>query len=85
MVLQDQVRFDVQPPSLPRKRKMSRQFETGASSGDFHTIAEDRYCQVYYEALDFVIQAVTDWFDQPGYQVYYNLQELFPKACKGEE
>ena len=51
-------------------------FETGASSGDFHTIAE---------VLDFVIQAVTDRFDQPGYQVYYNLQELFLKACKGEE
>ena len=52
MVLQDQVRFDVQPPSLPKKRKMPRRFETGASSGDFHTTPEYHYRQIYYEALD---------------------------------
>ena len=84
-VLQDQVQFDVQPPSLPRKRKTPRRFETGASVGNFHTTAEDRYRQIYYEALDLVIQAVTDRFDQPGYNVYRNLQELFMKACRGEE
>ena len=81
----DQVRFDIQPPSLPRKQKMPRRFETGASNGDFHCSAEGHYHQIYYEALDFVIQAVTDRFDQPGYRVYYNLQELFLKACKGED
>ena len=46
-VLQDQVQFDVQPPSLPRKRKMPRLFEIGASSGNFPTIHEDRYRQIY--------------------------------------
>ena len=81
-VLQDQVRFDIQPPSLPRKRKMPRWFETSASSGDFHSSAEDHYRQIYYEALDFVIQAVTDRFDQPGYRVYYNLQDHFWRHVK---
>ena len=36
-----------------------------------------------YEALDFVVQAINDRFDQPGYGVYQNLQELLLKACKG--
>ena len=40
--------------------------------------------QVYYEALDFVVQAVRDRFDQPGYRVYRNLLELLLKACKGK-
>ena len=39
---------------------------------------------MYYESLDFVVQAITDRFDQPGYRVYLNLQELLLKACKGE-
>ena len=39
---------------------------------------------MYYEALDLAVQAVGDRFDQPGYHVYQNLQELFLKACKGQ-
>ena len=39
---------------------------------------------MYYEVLDFVVRAVGDRFDQPGYRVYQNLRELFLKACKGE-
>ncbi len=35
--------------------------------------------------MDFVIQAVRDCFDQPGYCVYRNLQELVVKACKGKD
>ena len=36
-----------------------------------------RFRQVYYEALDFVAQAVSDRFYQPGYRVHHSLQELF--------
>ena len=83
-VLQDQVRFEVDAPTLPRKRKAPQRFQIGTTGGDFHAAPEDCYRQVYYEALDFVIRAVGDRFDQPGYRVYQNLQELFLKACKGE-
>ena len=55
----------------------------GTSSGDFHTDPEDCYRQIYYEALDFVVQAVSDRFDQTGYRVYQNLQELPLTICKG--
>ena len=70
--------------TLPRKRKATQRFQIGTSGGDFHAAPEDRYRQVYYEALDFVVRAVGGRFDQPGYRVYQNLQELFLKACKGE-
>ena len=33
--------------------------------------------------MDFVVQSVSDRFDQPGYRVYQNLHELLLKACKG--
>ena len=38
---------------------------------------------MYYEALDLVIEAITTRFDQPGYQVYKNVQDLILNACKG--
>ena len=65
-VLQDQVRFEVDAPTLPRKRKVPQQFQIGTTGGDFHAAPEDRYRQVYYEALDFVVRAIGDRFDQPG-------------------
>ena len=83
-VRQDEARFQVDPPTLPRKRKAPRRFEIGSSDGTFHTTVEDHYRQIYYEALDFVVEAIGDRFDQPGYHVYQNLEELVLKACKGE-
>ena len=83
-VLLDQVRFQVDAPALPRKWKAPQQFQIGSTDGNFHTCSEDHYRQIYFEALDFVVQAVRGRFDQPGYRVYQNLQELVLKACKGE-
>ena len=82
-VLQDQVRLEVNEPTLPRKQRAPQRLLVGSTIGDFHSTPEDRYRQIYYEALDFVVQAVSDRFDQPGYRVYQNLQELLSKACKG--
>ena len=82
-IVQDQVRFQIDGPTLPRKRRAPQRLLIGTTSGDFHTDPEDRYRQIYYEALDFVVQAVSDRFDQPGYRVYQNLQELLLMACKG--
>ena len=83
-VLKDQASFQINGPTLPRKRRTPHRLLIGTSSGDFHSDPEDRYRQMYYKSLDFVLQAITDRFDQPGYRVYLNLQELLLKACKGE-
>ena len=40
--------------------------------------------QIYYGAIDYVVEAIHDRFDQPGYSMYRNLEELVLKACKGE-
>ena len=83
-VIQDQIRYEVDDPTLPRKRTVPQRYRIGTTSGDFHSDAESYYRQIYYEALDYVVQAVTDRFDQPGYRVYQSLQELILRACKGE-
>ena len=83
-VIKDQTSFQVNDPALPRKRRAPQQLQIGSTSGDFHSSPHDWYRQIYYESLDSVVQAVTDRFNQPGYRVYVNLQELLLKACKGE-
>ena len=84
-VIRDQTTFEVNNPALPRKQRTPQRLQIGTTSGDFHLSPEDRYRQIYYESLDYVVQAVADRFDQPGYRVYLNLEELLLKACKGEE
>ena len=37
----------------------------------------------YFEALDLVISAIKGRFDQAGYKMYINLQEILLKASNG--
>ena len=59
-VLQYQVHLEVGEPTLPRKRMAPQRLLVGSTTGDFHSTPDDRYRQIYYEALDFVVQAVID-------------------------
>ena len=40
------------------------------------------YHQNYLEALDLIIQCIKDRFEQPGYAVYHNLEQLLLKASQ---
>ena len=66
----------VHPSSLSSRcsysTKKAKSPSTIASWHNKWSNLEDRYRQIYYEALDFLVQAVKDRFDQPGYQVYRN-------------
>lgn len=83
-VLHDQQRFDISIPSLPRKRRAPRQLETGSTEGDYHSSTEEYYRMLYYEAIDLVIEAITERFDQPGYKIYRNLEDLILNTCRGQ-
>ena len=75
---------DVNDPVLPRKRKVPQRFEEGSAAPEFHSTPKNLYRQVYYEALDLLVQAINDRFDQPGYKTYCCLEALILKAIKKE-
>ena len=78
--------LNVEEPVLPRKRKVPRHFDDGRANNSFFSEAvEDWYRVAYFEALDLVIEAIKDRFDQPGYAIYRNLEELLVKGASGEE
>ena len=82
--MQEQVRFGVSDPSLSRKRCAPQCFEDGSSAGYFHPTAADHYRQIFFEAVDHVIQAICDRFDQPGYGIYQNLEALILNSSMGK-
>ncbi len=46
-VIQEQTRFGVADPCLPRKRRAPECFKVGSSTGNFHATPEAHYRQLY--------------------------------------
>ena len=68
-VLLHQSDFDIDAPTLYRKRYAPRWLQIGLTDDKFHSTPEDNYRQIYYEALDLVIEAINSRFNQPRYKV----------------
>ena len=81
----DQQRFGISAPTLPRKRRAPQRLQVGSTEGDMHSSVNEYYRVLYFEAIDLVIEAITERFDQPGYRIYSNLENLILKACKGHD
>ena len=43
--------------------------------------AQDYFKMHYYEALDLIMNLIQQRFNQPGYEIYRSLQDLFIKAA----
>ena len=68
---------NVEDPKLPRNRKNLLDMKTVMLLLSFI----DYYRQIYYEALDLIVQSIKDRFEQPGYKVYKCLEDLVIKAA----
>ena len=55
----------------------------GSGPAEFHSTT-NLYRQVYFEVFDLAVATITSRFDQPGYKVYSNIEQLFVKACSNE-
>ena len=78
-VLRLQQTLGVSEPSLPRKQKAPKRFEVGTSEGFFLHTPEALFRVEYMEALDLVINFIRERFNQPGYRIYCNLENLLLK------
>ena len=76
--------LDVDEAQLPRRRKVPSRYEDGLASCHFHDTPKVYYRQLYYEAVDNSIQCLNNRFDQPGYHIYSNLEQLLIKAAMKE-
>ena len=87
-------KLDVEEPSLPRKRRKPKysilQYVEGhegtsKSTEAYHPqTAADHYRSIYYDAIDTVIMAIKDRFEQPSYQIFSTIEQLLIKAINGE-
>ena len=77
--------MEVQSAQLPRQRKIPKRYDDGLAEAEFHTDPKSYYRQHYYEAVDLAINCIQTRFQQPGYQIYSNLEQLLLKASQGQD
>ncbi len=75
----------VDEPELSRKRRTPACYDVGSAPAEFHAISELYFHQIYFEAIDLLVEAIGDRFDQPGYRTYQHLETLLLKAMKKED
>ena len=75
----------VETPLLPRRRKLPSRFGTEQAPAEFHSTPKDYYRQIYFEAMDHIVQAITDRFDQEDFVVYLDTEQLLLKCVRGED
>jgi hypothetical protein len=65
---------DVSPPTLPRRRKVPRRFEVGEGQAEHPEKVEDSFRRMYFEAIDFVVAAINNRFQQKGFNMLRKLE-----------
>ena len=75
-------RVDVNDPNVPRKRKAPTRFEIGNGVGYHPVTVQDVFRPKYFEAIDLAMASVKERFDQPGYPVFQNVEDLRTKVAQ---
>ena len=82
----------IEEPKLKHKRKKPSysnvQLVDGFQSNDipYHPdTVDDEFQQVFFDALDHIISAIDERFNQPSSQTYSKLEELLIYAARGEK
>ena len=85
--LKEATRSSVNDPKTSNK-KSSKKIEEcigGRSAPEYHNNEVSYYRQIYFDALDYIINSIKDRFEQPDYQIYVNLENLLLKAAYEED
>ena len=77
---------EIDEPQVPRQHKLRKQNDKGFGEGDDDGESDMKvyFWQQYFEAFDLAINTIQDGFEQRGYKIYSNLEQLLLKACQKE-
>ena len=64
---------------------MLKRLDPGRAEDEFPDSPKMLYRQLYYQALDLITLSINDRFNQPGYKIYQQLEDLLLKAIHKED
>ena len=66
------------------EKKSTEEIWNWNEEGSHSATVEDQYHQAYFEVLDLAITGISDRFNQPGYSIYSNLENLLVSAANNQ-
>ena len=76
---------DISEPEIPRRRRAPARLEVGSGQHFFPDTSDDVYRRIYFEALDLIISAISERFNQPSFVAYKNLESLLINFLNGKD
>ncbi|XP_028412554.1 uncharacterized protein LOC114535447 [Dendronephthya gigantea] len=71
--------------TLLRKRRAPARFEIGTGVPSFPTTSQDYYKQIYFECINFMINAIEQRFGQPSFSVYEKMESFLLKVLYDQD
>ena len=75
----------VTEPMLPRRTRALRRIEIGTGEQAYPATAQNYYRRIYFEAIDLMVNAIVQRFDQPSIETYANMESLLVKTLKAQD
>ena len=76
--------LEVSEPSLPCRRQRPARYESGSATPEFVDKARDYFRQIYLNAIDTVTACIKRRFDQPGSEIYDQVEQMLVNAANGK-
>lgn len=85
VLIKSKLHASIAEPVLLRKTRTPRRFEIGEGEGSFPANVTDYYRRLYFEALDLLITAIEERFNQAGFLAYSTMESLLLKSLKSDD
>ena len=74
---------------LPRRTRAPRRIEIGTGEPTYPVTAQDYYRRIYFEAIDLMMNAIDQRFDQrfdqPSFDTYAKMESLLIKTLNSQD
>ena len=72
-------------PMLPRRTRAPRRIEIGTGEPTCPVTAQDYYRRIYFEAIDLMMNAIDQLFDQPRFHTFAKMESLSIKSLNSQD
>ena len=70
----------ISEPVLPRQKQAPSRFEIGTGPPLYPTTPQEHYRRIYFEAIDLMVNAIDNRFNQASFDVYAKMESLLVKC-----
>ena len=75
----------ISEPALPRPKQAPSRFEIGTGPPWYPTTPQEHYRHIYFEAIDLMVNAIDNRFNQASFDVYTKMESLLVKCLNCQD